>query len=70
MIQSIVSGGLDSTVLARLADQCLEESESIDLLNVAFEQQSGSFDVPDRITSLSALAGKCFNSDISEVFIN
>ncbi len=56
---SIVSGGLDSTVLACLADQFLEEDESIDLLNVAFEQQSGSYDVPDRITALNALAGKC-----------
>jgi asparagine synthetase B (glutamine-hydrolysing) len=52
-------GGLDSTVLAVFADRCLADSdEAIDLLNVAFEQSDGTFDVPDRITALKALTGK------------
>ncbi|XP_059143078.1 asparagine synthetase domain-containing protein 1-like [Physella acuta] len=34
----LFSGGLDSTVLAALADRCIPEDEPIDLLNVAFEQ--------------------------------
>ncbi|CAG5120014.1 unnamed protein product [Candidula unifasciata] len=34
----LFSGGLDSTVLAALADRCVPEGEPIDLLNVAFEQ--------------------------------
>ncbi|CAL1529841.1 unnamed protein product [Lymnaea stagnalis] len=34
----LFSGGLDSTVLAALADRCIPQHETIDLLNVAFEQ--------------------------------
>ena len=34
----LFSGGLDSAIIARLLDLCLPEKESIDLLNVAFEQ--------------------------------
>ncbi|KAK7076502.1 Asparagine synthetase domain-containing protein 1 [Halocaridina rubra] len=34
------SGGLDSAVIALLADSCLMSSESIDLLNVAFPQKT------------------------------
>ncbi len=45
------SGGLDSTVVAFLADKFVPENEPIDLLNVAFDRQ-GSFDVPDRQTGL------------------
>ncbi len=35
----LFSGGVDSTVLAGLADLCLPSSEEIDLLNIAFEKQ-------------------------------
>ena len=35
----LFSGGVDSAVLAALADMCLPPDEPIDLLNVAFEQQ-------------------------------
>ncbi|KAL3869433.1 hypothetical protein ACJMK2_042114 [Sinanodonta woodiana] len=35
----LFSGGIDSTVIAALADRCVPAEESIDLLNVAFENQ-------------------------------
>ena len=50
-------GGLDSSVLAVLADQLLDQGESIDLLNVAFEQPNGSYNVPDRQTAIKAVKG-------------
>ncbi|XP_041357179.1 asparagine synthetase domain-containing protein 1-like isoform X2 [Gigantopelta aegis] len=44
MLQSNVailfSGGIDSTIIAALADRVIPPDESIDLLNVAFEQQT------------------------------
>ena len=54
------SGGIDSAVLAALADECLPPSDPIDLLNVAFEMTSQSdvnkrFLVPDRITGIECL---------------
>ena len=55
----LFSGGLDSTVLAALADRIWPMDEEIDLLNVAFQpMQSGKsepFAVPDRLTGLQAL---------------
>jgi asparagine synthetase B (glutamine-hydrolysing) len=57
----LFSGGLDSVVIAALAGKCSSSSrcfpagEEIDLLNVAFEQENGSFDVPDRQTALQAM---------------
>lgn len=49
----LFSGGIDSLVLAVLADKHLPSEEPIDLLNVAFG--STSFDVPDRQTGLQGL---------------
>ena len=49
----LFSGGLDCTVLAGLSHFILDLNDSIDLLNVAFEnprKANSSFDVPDRIT--------------------
>ncbi len=56
----LFSGGVDSAVLAALADQCLPKDEPIDLLNIAFEQVSknneqNNFLVPDRISGLECL---------------
>ncbi len=52
----LFSGGLDSTVLAALADRAMEDcpEEQIDLINVAFQMEGGSFEVPDRITARQA----------------
>ena len=54
----LFSGGVDSTVIAALVDDLLPKTETIDLLNVAFEQPSPNgptYEVPDRKTSLQAL---------------
>ena len=56
----LFSGGVDSAVIAALADQCLPKDESIDLLNIAFEQASknneeSKFLVPDRISGFECL---------------
>jgi len=61
------SGGLDSSVLAVLADRCLDASEPLDLLNVAFEQQDGGFDVPDRKTALKAIEGMKYLATVVSV---
>ncbi|XP_065216069.1 asparagine synthetase domain-containing protein 1-like [Planococcus citri] len=50
----LFSGGIDSTILAYLADKFVPEEEPIDLMNVAFDQK-GSFSVPDRKTGLLSL---------------
>ena len=50
----LFSGGLDSSVLAALMDQCYPKEREIELVNVAFEV-NGSFEAPDRSTSLKAL---------------
>ncbi len=61
-IAVLFSGGLDCTVLAALAHQCLPIEEPIDLLNVAFENPRNKnssrsiYDVPDRLTGLKSLA--------------
>ena len=58
----LFSGGVDSTVLAGLADLCLPSHEQIDLLNIAFEnpKKSGKTDddflVPDRVSGLKSLS--------------
>lgn len=46
----LFSGGIDSTVLALLLNNHLDMHTSIDLLNVAFEQNA-----PDRLTGLKAV---------------
>ncbi|MCO5579970.1 hypothetical protein L7F22_033837 [Adiantum nelumboides] len=54
----LFSGGLDSMLLAAIADQCVASHWSIDLLNVSFEGQTA----PDRV---SAIAGVKELSSIS-----
>lgn len=51
----LFSGGIDSLVLAALADRCLPAHETIDLINVAFADVGGSFASPDRLLGLRAL---------------
>ncbi|KAG5513376.1 hypothetical protein PMAC_001439 [Pneumocystis sp. 'macacae'] len=70
----LYSGGLDSSVLARIIHEILPVDEPVDLLNVAFEyphvlsaQKKGSknlnlngiYDCPDRITGLNAYKELC-----------
>lgn len=50
----LFSGGLDSTIIARIADKFLPEDEPIDLLNVAF-CRNGEYTAPDRGTGLASL---------------
>lgn len=40
-IAILFSGGLDCTVLARLADEVLPANQGVDLINVAFENRRG-----------------------------
>ena len=51
----LFSGGLDSVVLTALIDQVLPVGQRIDLLNVAFQQTNGEFNVPDRLTALQVI---------------
>jgi asparagine synthetase B (glutamine-hydrolysing) len=48
----LFSGGIDSMILAALADKHVPQDQTIDLLNVAF---GTNFDVPDRKTGISGL---------------
>ena len=63
----LFSGGLDCTVLARLASDAMPQDQGIDLVNVAFENPrlasrvpNGASDIyeacPDRITGRSSFA--------------
>lgn len=51
----LFSGGIDCTILASIANQCLPSDETIELLNVAFEKVGNhcevNWDVPDRISA-------------------
>ena len=58
----LFSGGLDSTVVAALLNQELEDGESIDLLNVCFDHPSHKS--PDRVTALASY------KDLKEQFPN
>lgn len=63
----LFSGGLDSTILALLAAKQFSDTYEwnvaenvsssdggLDLINVAFQQPDGQYDVPDRVTALQA----------------
>lgn len=57
----LFSGGVDCTLLARLADKLLDETEPIDLLNVSFEKvtrgivKNINYNTPDRISARESL---------------
>jgi asparagine synthetase B (glutamine-hydrolysing) len=57
----LYSGGVDSCVLAALADEFIPSDQPIDLLNVAFENKTQSssreahFLVPDRVSGIESL---------------
>lgn len=70
----LFSGGLDSTVIAYIANKFVSHEEPIDLLNVAFNR-NGSFNVPDRNTAIMSfreLSSLCPNRiwNLVEVSIN
>ncbi|XP_037882925.1 asparagine synthetase domain-containing protein CG17486 [Glossina fuscipes] len=53
----LYSGGIDCSVLAVLTDKYIDKSDSIDLINVAFEAINSSeqtWDVPDRLSARSS----------------
>ena len=52
----LLSGGVDSSLLALLVLQLLPPSAPVDLPNVAFEQAGGGFEVPDRVTGRAAVS--------------
>lgn len=53
-IAILFSGGVDSLLMAVIADRVLDLQIPIDLINVAFDRDGGDFRVPDRITGISA----------------
>ena len=53
-VSVLLSGGVDSTLLALLVAQALP-SRPLDLVNVAFQQKDGGFEVPDRLTGREAV---------------
>lgn len=50
----LFSGGIDSTLIARMLDLVLPETEEIDLINLAFRQ-----DAPDRESGKSSYEELC-----------
>ena len=69
----LFSGGLDSCVLAALASGLTPPNKPLYLYNVAFQQQNGGYDVPDRLTGLQAFKEiKFFHPDrnISLILVN
>lgn len=54
-IAILFSGGIDCSILAVLCDKFVDKSDSIDLINVAFEtKQEDKWNVPDRISAKSS----------------
>lgn len=59
-IAILFSGGLDCSILAYLCDKFIKPTDSLDLINVAFENakksnSSSSWNVPDRLTAKETL---------------
>lgn len=69
-IAVLFSGGLDSAVIALLLDLCLPESESIDLLNVAFMQKvtqnSRSTKKTDKKHKTENVSNLCVNYEVPD----
>ncbi|KAM7350507.1 asparagine synthetase domain-containing protein CG17486 [Cochliomyia hominivorax] len=71
----LFSGGIDCSILAVLSDKYIPKTDTIDLINVAFENKStnGSWDVPDRISaksSLESLRELCPNREWNFIEVN
>ncbi|XP_013103715.2 asparagine synthetase domain-containing protein CG17486 isoform X1 [Stomoxys calcitrans] len=55
----LFSGGIDCTILALLADKFVDKADSIDLINVSFQQANSeleNWNVPDRESARQSLA--------------
>lgn len=59
-IAILFSGGIDCSILAALSNKYVDNYDSIDLINVAFERLSPSpetiWDVPDRLSAKKSFA--------------
>ncbi|XP_039959813.1 asparagine synthetase domain-containing protein CG17486 [Bactrocera tryoni] len=59
-IAILFSGGIDCSILAALSNKYVDDHDSIDLINVAFERLSPgletSWDVPDRLSAKNSFA--------------
>lgn len=51
----LFSGGIDCAIIALLADEYVESTRQIDLMNVAFEKGKNNYNTPDRLTALQTL---------------
>lgn len=51
----LFSGGIDCAVIALLADEYVDPTRSIDLMNVAFEKGENNYNTPDRLTAKQTL---------------
>jgi hypothetical protein len=55
-VMVLFSGGLDSSLVARLAHDCVPEAEAIDLVSVCFSSATKGIPSPDRVSARKSLS--------------